>query len=352
MKAGKVDLAWVGARAFDRVGVTDFQALLAPMAVDSHDLQEAVFEEGIPQRDAGRRRRGRGHGLGVLPGPMRKLLGVDQPSSTPADFAGPGGRHAGLGPDRGDHGDARRDDAGRCRAAPTSRGVDAYEQQLASIVGNGYYDVAGFVTANLDLWPRPLVLIANPDGVRRPHRRAAGGAAHGSDGAAVSPALDASRAEDADAVGPAVRARAWTLSRGDARTSSSSWCRPSAGVRPAGRRSDERAWLDRIADLKTDVAAPPDTAACAQDRRRPRPRCCSRRHLPHHVDRVTTSTRRAQPGDPAPRDARADEVIDGTLEIEVPGRNQSYQIGHPEGHEAGGARLRGTYRDVPATPSS
>ncbi|HTE73264.1 MAG TPA: hypothetical protein VK640_08700, partial [Actinomycetes bacterium] len=38
---GEADLGWVGARAFDRVGVTSFQALLAPMLVDSHALQRA-----------------------------------------------------------------------------------------------------------------------------------------------------------------------------------------------------------------------------------------------------------------------------------------------------------------------
>lgn len=42
-------------------------------------------------------------------------------------------------------------------------GLDAYEQQLGSIAGNRYYRQARFVTANLDLWPRPLVLFAGRD---------------------------------------------------------------------------------------------------------------------------------------------------------------------------------------------
>ena len=44
VRAGKVDLGWVGVRTFDLAGDTDFQALLAPMLVDSYDLQAKVFE--------------------------------------------------------------------------------------------------------------------------------------------------------------------------------------------------------------------------------------------------------------------------------------------------------------------
>src|SRR5262245_11979231 len=36
IQSGKVDMGWVGARVFDRVGVNSFQALLAPLLVDSH----------------------------------------------------------------------------------------------------------------------------------------------------------------------------------------------------------------------------------------------------------------------------------------------------------------------------
>jgi hypothetical protein len=40
------------------------------------------------------------------------------------------------------------------------RGLDGYEQQLQAIHGN-LFDVSGkYVTANVDLWPRPLVLVA------------------------------------------------------------------------------------------------------------------------------------------------------------------------------------------------
>ena len=54
------------------VGVTSFQPLLAPLLVDSHDLQAAVFEAGIPAEMIAGLDDIDLAGIGVLPGPMRK----------------------------------------------------------------------------------------------------------------------------------------------------------------------------------------------------------------------------------------------------------------------------------------
>ena len=68
------------------MGVTDFQALLAPFAVDSHDLQKAVFEAGIPDEMLAGVDSAGVQGIGVLPGPMRKVLGIDHAFVSPDDF--------------------------------------------------------------------------------------------------------------------------------------------------------------------------------------------------------------------------------------------------------------------------
>src|SRR6478735_9383413 len=73
VEAGKVDLAWVGPQVLDRVGVTTFQAMLAPLLVDSHDLQRAVFEEGIPKEMLTGLEKLDLVGVGVLPGPLRRV---------------------------------------------------------------------------------------------------------------------------------------------------------------------------------------------------------------------------------------------------------------------------------------
>ena len=157
VQAGDVDMAWVGARAFDRLEVTSFQALLAPMLVDSQDLQAKVFEEGIPQEMLAGLDQLDLVGVGVLPGPMRKVLGVDKPFTKPADFAG-----AVVGMQ-----DSRVTELSFAALGASTKplpsgadidGVDAYEQQLSSIWGNHYELSAGFVTSNLNPWPRPLVL--------------------------------------------------------------------------------------------------------------------------------------------------------------------------------------------------
>ena len=88
VKAGKVDMGWVGSRVFDTVGITSFQALVAPLLIDSHDLQGRVFEEKIPERMLEGVSELDLVGIGVLPGPMRKVLGVSKPFARPGDFQG------------------------------------------------------------------------------------------------------------------------------------------------------------------------------------------------------------------------------------------------------------------------
>jgi TRAP-type C4-dicarboxylate transport system substrate-binding protein len=158
VRAGKADLAWVGARVFDTVGVRDFQALLAPFLVDSQAVQQRVFEAGIPARMLDGLDTLDLTGLAVLPGPMRTLLGVSQPFTTAADFAG---RTIGIQ----DSDVARRTFAALGATAEPLPGqasidaVDGYEQQLGSIFGN-HYD-GDSVTSNLEFWPRPLVLFTS-----------------------------------------------------------------------------------------------------------------------------------------------------------------------------------------------
>ena len=80
VKAGKIDMGWVGSRVFDTVGVTSFQALVAPLLIDSYDLEGRVFEQGIPERMLKGVSELDVVGIGVLPGPMRKLLACPSPS--------------------------------------------------------------------------------------------------------------------------------------------------------------------------------------------------------------------------------------------------------------------------------
>jgi TRAP-type C4-dicarboxylate transport system substrate-binding protein len=159
VKAGKVDMAWVGARVFDRLGVKSFQALLAPLLVDSYELEGRVFESGIPTSMLEGVEEVEVAGIGVLPGPMRRLLGISHPFLRPSDFDGQviGGAENELSLL------TFRALGARLEALPAGGsldGLDGTEQHLEAIWGNRYNKNAKFVGANVNLWPRPLVIFA------------------------------------------------------------------------------------------------------------------------------------------------------------------------------------------------
>ncbi len=262
VQEGDVDMAWVGARAFDRIGVTSFQALLAPMLVDSHDIQAKVFEEGIPQEMLA----GLGQidvmGVGVLPGPMRKVLGVERAFTTPGDFSG-----AVVGMQ--DSAVAERSFAvlgASTKSLPSGasiNGVDAYEQQLSSIWGNHYELSAGFVTSNLNPWPRPLVMFIGRtayDGLSESQQRALTSATD----QAMLTALDAARAEDSEFVADLCHAGLeFTAASLDQLGSLElAWQQVYDEL---GTDSETGKWIDRIKVLKETLGAGPDTAECPED---------------------------------------------------------------------------------------
>ena len=159
--AGRADLGWVGSRAWNDVGVTSFDALHAPLVVDSYELQGAVLDAGVADELlAGVEPLGV-VGLGVLPGPLRKVLGVERAFLRPADFEG---MRVGLA--RSQVGSASLRALG---AVPVTvpggvdlvGQVDGLEQQVASIDGNTYDDAAQYLTANVNLWPRWVVVFMN-----------------------------------------------------------------------------------------------------------------------------------------------------------------------------------------------
>jgi len=160
VKAGKADLGVVGSRAWDSVGVDNFRALGAPLLIDSYALQERVLRSPMIGQMLG----GLGPlglaGIGLLPGPLRKPLGITRPLLTPADYAG-----LKIGVQQSRVADATMNALGATPvwfpgAGPIT-GFGGVEQQISSIAGNQYDRAGKYLTANVNLWPRPLVLFAN-----------------------------------------------------------------------------------------------------------------------------------------------------------------------------------------------
>lgn len=198
VRAGRADLAWVGARAWDSVGVRSFDPLIAPFLIDNYALERRVFDRGIPRTMLRGVEAAGVTGVGVLPGPMRTLLGVRHPLVRLRDFRG-----SVIGVNGELAADTIRALGAQPRqvpAGPRLSGLDGVEQQLSSIAGNNYVpEGARYVTAGLRLWPRPLVLFAR-DRVWASLTRRDRDVLQTSAVAVIDAAVSASRQEDREAV--------------------------------------------------------------------------------------------------------------------------------------------------------
>ena len=160
VSAGKADLGVAGSRAWDSVGVSSFRALSAPLLINSYALQDRVLRSPMTgQMLRGLRPLGLA-GIGVLPGPLRKPLGIARPLLRPSDYAG-----LRIGVQQSRVADATMRAVGATPVwFPATRamtGLDGIEEQISSIEGYQYDKVGRYLTANVSLWPRPLVLFAN-----------------------------------------------------------------------------------------------------------------------------------------------------------------------------------------------
>jgi TRAP-type C4-dicarboxylate transport system substrate-binding protein len=157
IRAGKADLAWVGSRAWDSVGDTRFDALHAPFLIDSYELEEKVLQGPIPLRMLRSLSPLGLIGLGVLPGPMRKPLAVSRALVAPSEFRG-----LKIGITESLLARETLHALGAAASAIPSggpiKGLDGAEVQTAAIYGNDYELSAKYLSANVNLWPRPLVL--------------------------------------------------------------------------------------------------------------------------------------------------------------------------------------------------
>jgi TRAP-type C4-dicarboxylate transport system substrate-binding protein len=169
--AGRADLGSVGTRVFDTLGVRSFQALTAPMLIDSYPLEQAVIASDIPARML----EGLGvlkvTGLAVLGDGLRKPIAVKGPLLGPADWQGI--TFAAF----------RSQGQAAAVQALGARSTDLWSTGLSGAIASGevqglennllVYQAAGragsapFVTANVNLWPRTVALVANPDRLTR-----------------------------------------------------------------------------------------------------------------------------------------------------------------------------------------
>jgi TRAP-type C4-dicarboxylate transport system substrate-binding protein len=167
VQSGKADLGGAPVRAWDGVGVRSFDAMIAPLVVDTYALQGRVLSSDLVAPMLGGTKKLGLTGLGVQPGPMRKPVGNRRLLVAASDYRGTklamGGSEV----------------ASRTFAALGALGTpfafegrsialfDGSEQQVSSVEGNQYDGVARSITANVNLWPRPVVLFGNEAALAR-----------------------------------------------------------------------------------------------------------------------------------------------------------------------------------------
>jgi TRAP-type C4-dicarboxylate transport system substrate-binding protein len=88
VRDGKVDLGWIGARAWDTLGVRSFQALQAPFLIDSYPLLDAVLASPMPGRMLAGLHQAGFTGLGLYPDQLRHLAGFRKPLASRRDLRG------------------------------------------------------------------------------------------------------------------------------------------------------------------------------------------------------------------------------------------------------------------------
>jgi TRAP-type transport system periplasmic protein len=255
VQAGKADLGWAGSRAFDLVGDRAFGPLHAPMMIDSYALElKALQEEEVVRPMLQSLDRLGLRDVGVLPGPLRRPLGVRR-LAAPQDWSGMRIGHAG-----GEQIDASLRALGaRPRIIVTSgefAGFDGVESHITSIAGNQYHHEAPYLTGNVVLWPRPLVLFAG-DGVSRAQLRVLQEAAR----AAVPGVLDELRRSDDE--------RLAVICRQDLKlsfASGSALARLRQAFRPVyaslERDAATRATLARIERIASSLGEPVEAVSC------------------------------------------------------------------------------------------
>jgi TRAP-type transport system periplasmic protein len=160
VRKGEADLGAAGSRSWDSVGVQSLRALHAPLLINSYALEERVLEDPIAKTMLRGVAAAGVEPLGILPGPMRKPLGISKPLVAPGDYRG---LTIGVGQSR--VGDATMRALGArpvwLPIGASIAGLGGIEAHVGSIEGNRYGRIGRYLTANVDLWPRPMVVFAN-----------------------------------------------------------------------------------------------------------------------------------------------------------------------------------------------
>ena len=166
VKGGAVEMATVSSAVWGTQGVTCFDALQALGLITRYDLEKEVIDGPIGKSMLGCTSAAGVHGLAIHEGGLRKPLGAKVALTSPSVFKGKkirtpassvlqtGMKALGADP---------VSIANLPEVYPALRDgtVDGMEANLGLVQTLKLYEVAKYMTANVNLWPFPTVLVMN-----------------------------------------------------------------------------------------------------------------------------------------------------------------------------------------------
>jgi TRAP-type C4-dicarboxylate transport system substrate-binding protein len=158
VRGGKAQLGIIDARVWDTFGVKAFQGMLAPLLVDSLELERQVLASPLATQMLENVERAGVVGIALLPGPLRQPFGISHPLLGPDDYRG---TTMGMRPSSLVRAALRVLGAGAKVYVPgVLSGLDGTDSNPKAIDYNSW---EGALTTNVVLWPKPYTIFMNRD---------------------------------------------------------------------------------------------------------------------------------------------------------------------------------------------
>ncbi len=259
VEAGRAQMGVSASRAFDTLGIDSFEALQAPFLINSIALEREVVASAVAGRMLDALRQTGLVGLALLPGPLRRPLGIAAALRSPADFRG---RRIGIRPSV-----VTADTLQALGAVPvvlprsnSSSGLDGAEGHIVNF-DDSLPLPGATITGNVDFEPRPDVIFMNRrtfNSLTAAQRRVLIRAAARVQRTAAVYEAD----NDDDATQDLCRRGIKIVA-----ASVSDLTRLRAAVQPVYATIESnrqtRSFISQIASLRREEARPPDSVACA-----------------------------------------------------------------------------------------
>lgn len=169
--SGQADLGWVGTRVFDLLGVDALAPLTAPLVIDSYALEDAVVTSDLaPDLLKSVNELGI-TGVALLGGGLRKPIAADAPLLSADDWQGvtfqsfpSAGQAAAITALGATPTNVLYENLD---AGVVSGDIRGFEKNLHIVRMNAQEHIAPYITTNVNLWPEPSIVFANPAALAR-----------------------------------------------------------------------------------------------------------------------------------------------------------------------------------------